>query len=104
MSSRLTIEIYGTRYSITTTEDAQYVQDIAREADKALTSLMRNSSISLNQALVLMMLHYLDAHKKSEESADHLRGQVTEYLKDAQDARAELSAAQQRIDKSGKKR
>ena len=112
MSNRLTIEIYGTRYSITTTEDTKYVQSLARELDKMLSGLMNQNGISLNQAFMLMCMHYLDAIKKSEEGADHLRGQVSEYLKDAASARAELAAALQKLEqftekpaeKSGKKR
>ena len=97
MSSKLTIEVYGTRYPITTTEDPQYVQDIVREMNETIGGLMRGSGISLNQALVLMALHYLDSLRKSGESADHLREQVSEYMKDASDARAELAALQQQF-------
>jgi len=99
MNNRLTIEIYGTKYSITTSEASEYVEQLASEIDTALFDLMRRGGISLNQALLLLGLQYLDAQKKSEESADHLRSQVAEYLDDAAKARMELAEALQKIDR-----
>ena len=99
MDNRLTIEIYGTRYSITTTEDPQYVKTLAGEIDTTLFELMRSGRTSLNQALLLLCLQYLDSEKKSEQGADHLRSQVAEYLEDASKARTELAEAQLKIDR-----
>ena len=97
MSNEITIEIYGTRYSITSTEDPKYVQTLAQEVDDMLSGMMQQKGISLNQALLLMNLHYLDSLKKSEQSIDHMRVQISEYLKDASTARAELADAQRKI-------
>jgi cell division protein ZapA (FtsZ GTPase activity inhibitor) len=99
MGHKLTIEIYGTKYPITTTEDPDYVAQLSREIDRTLSDLMRMGNLSLNQALLLLSLQYLDSHKKAEQGSDHLRSQVAEYLEDAGAARAELAAALQRLEK-----
>ena len=97
MSSELIIEVYGTRYSIKSTEDPKYVQILAQEVNDMLTDMMQQKGLSLNQALILMNLHYLDSLKKSEQSADHMRVQISEYLKDAATARAELADVQRQL-------
>ena len=95
---KLIVEIYGGKYPIKTVEEPDYVSELARELDKATRELMKNgSSASLNEALVLLALSYLDAYKKSEQSADHLRGQIAEYLEDAAKSRAEVGEARKEI-------
>ena len=98
MSNRLTIEVYGTRYSITTTEDPKHVQMLAWEINEKLSNMMRQEGLSLNQAMLLMSLHYLNELKKSEESTDHMREQLSEYLKDAANAKEELAALRRKLD------
>ena len=97
MSSEIIIEVYGTRYSIKSSEEPKYVQALAQEIDEMLTNMMKQKGISLNQALLLMSLHYLDTLKKNEQSADHMRVQISEYLKDAATARAELADVQRKL-------
>ena len=70
---------------------------MAAEIDKMVRQLMDGTHLSMNEALVLISLSYLDAYKKSEESADNLRSQVGEYLEEASKARAETADAQKEI-------
>ena len=44
--------------------------------------------LSPNAALILCAMGYADSLHKSEESADHLRSQLSEYLEEATRARA----------------
>lgn len=98
MKNRVTIEILGNKYPITTPEEPRYVKELADEIDQTLrTILSSNRSISTNQALVLLCLNYLDTSKKSEVGADHLRGQVAEYLEETAKVNLELSQAQAEI-------
>lgn len=95
---KLIVEICGGKYPIKSSEAPAYVQELGRELDRSVRELMReNKSLSLNEALVLAALSYLDAYHKSEKTADHLRGQVTEYLEDAAKARLEASEAGREI-------
>jgi cell division protein ZapA len=97
MSNKLTVLINGVRYAITTSEDVPYVQGLAREIDVLITDLMRHSNMSINQAMLLAALHFLDQYKKADESADHLRAQITEYAEDSAKARMELSEARKEL-------
>lgn len=100
---KINLQINGVKYPITTTEDAEYVESLGREMDKALRQIMAGSRFSVNEALVLLCLSYLDAHKKSEQGADHLRGQVAEYLEDASKARMEAGEARRELAKLEKR-
>jgi len=99
MGNNLTVEIYGTNYSITSAEEPEYVRSLAHDVNEMVTDLIQQNGLSLNQALLLICLHYLDSLKKSEQSADHMREQVSEYLKDANSARLALTAIQKEIDR-----
>ena len=99
MVKKLTIEVYGTRYAITTTEEPEHVRLLVKEIDGAMQELMRKGSLSLNQAFLLLTLQYLDRCKKSEQTADHLRAQVAEYSADAARAQADLDEAMRMLEK-----
>ena len=43
--------------------------------------------------------NFEDAYKKSEASADHMRGQLTDYLEDAARARIELEESKREIER-----
>ncbi|MBP0962977.1 MAG: cell division protein ZapA, partial [Oscillospiraceae bacterium] len=51
----------------------------------------------MTDALVLTCFNLLDQNNKAEASADHIRGQLTEYLQDAARARIELEDANREI-------
>ena len=79
------------RLVIATPEDESYVRGLAKSLDEQLRSLLENNSgLTLNDALVLCAINYIDAYKRSEENADRMRTQISEYLEDAAKARIEL--------------
>ena len=100
---RMSIQINGTKYPITTGEDPAYVEVLAREMDKAVRQLMQGGSLTVTEALVLLGLSYADAHAKAEETSDHLRGQIAGYLEDAAKARQETADARREIARLEKK-
>ena len=87
MSNKMTVQIYGSKYNIVTTEDSGYVHTLAAEIDNTVTELMQHSGMSVNQALILTALSSQDAYRKSEQNADNLRRQVTEYAEELAEAR-----------------
>lgn len=98
MVNRVKIEINGSKYVIATPEDEQKVLEIARELDSQVRQLLDSSDrMGLNDALVLCALNYADAYRKSEESSDNMRAQLTDYLEDATQARNELEEAKREI-------
>ena len=104
MLNRVKIDIMGTQYTVASTEDERYVRGIAAELDAQVRALMESSpKLSLNAALVLCALSCTDNLKKSEQSADHIRAQLTDYLEDSAKARLELEEAQREIERLRRK-
>jgi len=87
--NKLTIQICGIRYPITTLEEPAYVAGLAQEIDAAVRDMMKTGSVSINEALVLCALSYLDEKKKVEATTDNLRTQITGYVEEAAKARLE---------------
>jgi cell division protein ZapA len=101
--NKIKIEICGAPYVISTAENPDYVRSLGAEIDKQVKQHMaEGAKVSLNGALVLTALNYADAYKKSEQSADHMRAQLADYLEDATRARMELDEARREIGRLGK--
>lgn len=89
--NRVKISVNGVHYSIATAEPEEYVLNLAQELDEQIKGVMdKNPSISFNDVMVLCAINYIDAYKRSEENADRMRTQISEYLEDAAKARIEL--------------
>lgn len=96
--NRVKISINGVHYSISTAEPEEYVQELARELDEQIHSILdKNPNISFNDVMVLCAINYVDGYKRSEENADRMRSQITEYLEDAAKARIELDEAKREL-------
>ncbi len=100
MKNRVRIEINGSKYTIHTDEEEKYVYTLAAEVNQDIKDLMsRAEGVSLDEALIIAALSYLDSYHKSEQSADHVRTQLTEYLEEAATARIELDEAKREIER-----
>lgn len=97
---RIRVEVLGASYFLTTTESEEYIYTLQQKLNGMLAELQnRHTSVSLNDALVLTCLNLLDNCAKTEENADHIRSQLTEYLQDAARARIELDEASREIER-----
>lgn len=102
--NKVTVTICGTKYPITTLEDPAYVVGLAHKLDEALKELTLGShAVSINEALVLVAMSYLDSFEKSEKNTDNLRRQISEYLEDAAKARMDASEARRELSKLERK-
>lgn len=100
---RIKIEVAGASYTLATTEQEGYVRDLAKEMSDDIDALMmRNPSLSMNDALVLCSIAYLSEYKKEAANSDHIRSQLKEYLGDTARARMEVDEANRRADKLAK--
>ncbi len=100
MINKVRIEIGGSTYMISTAEPEEYVTKLAFEVDEQIRDMQeKNQNLSINEALVLCALSYIDSYKKSEQSCDNMRSQVTEYLEDAARTRIELDEARREVDR-----
>ena len=100
MINRVKIEILGASYTIATPESEEYVRSLAAELNSQMKSLIdADPKLTPNSALVLCAMGYADMFHKSEQAADNMRGQLTDYLDEASRARAELDEAKRELEK-----
>lgn len=83
------LNIAGEEYRIVSDESTEYMQDLAREVDSKMTTILRGSRVSTTQAAILVALQYADDATKNSGNADTLRSQLKAYLEDAAQAKSE---------------
>ena len=89
--NRVKIEVAGSRYTISTTEEPGYVEELAKELDAQLTKLLgKNASLSINDALILCSLQFLADGRQTEKTADRLRQQFSGYMEEIKRAQDQL--------------
>ncbi len=90
MNNRVKLEIRGITYFINTDETPEYTEELAREIDERLSTILKGGSfISMTQAAVLVALEKADEAKKNEAELDALKTQVKDYLEDSAKAKSE---------------
>ena len=100
MQKKVKIEIAGTNYTIMTGESEGYVKDLAEEITGDIAELTeKNPALSMNGALLLCAISYLDQYKKESANSDHIRSQLKEYLGDTAKTRMEADEANRRAEK-----
>lgn len=96
--NRVKLVISGRRYTLNTPEDEQNLLDLAKILNNNIAQLrIKEPSISLIDACILVGLDILNDKQKTQESSDHLRKQVTQYVEEARKAEFELEKAKQEI-------
>lgn len=99
-AKKVKIEIAGASYTVMTVEEEGYVRDLASEMSEDINSLMmKNPALSMNDALVLCSIAYLNEYKKENANSDHIRSQLKEYLGDTARARMEVDEANRKAEK-----
>lgn len=102
--NKMTIQVRGIKYPITSKEEPGYVVGLAHKLDEDVRELTSGrNGISLNEALVLIAMSYLDTAEKAERTCDNLRSQISEYLDDAAKLRLEASDAKRELGKLERK-
>lgn len=97
--NRVRIEVAGSRYTISTTEEPGYVEELAKELDSQLTKLLgKNASLSINDALILCSLQFLADGRQTEKTADRLRQQFSGYMEEIKQAKEDIEAKQKEND------
>jgi len=97
--NRVKIEVAGSRYTISTTEEPNYVEGLAKELDEQITKLLnKNISLSINDALILCSLQFLSNSRQGEKTADRLRQQFSEYMDEIKRVKDEKEAKQKEND------
>ncbi|MBQ8598966.1 MAG: cell division protein ZapA [Oscillospiraceae bacterium] len=98
--NKVRIEVYGVKFVINSTESPDYVKSIGKELDDAIRDFMSSHPrSSLTDAYLISLLDYADRLKKSEQNADHLRAQLSDYLEESARAHIEVDEYKREIDK-----
>ncbi len=80
-NNKVRIQVAGASYTISTPEEKEYVEGLAQRLDKQLAALLENSpALSINDALILCSLQFLDNEQKANRSADRMRQQFSGYM------------------------
>jgi Uncharacterized protein conserved in bacteria len=99
-SNRMKLEICGSTYVITTTDEEEYVLYLADKLDKDMGRILDNTpSATVTSSAIIIALGYLDELQKTDKSADNMREQIRNYLEDATRAKQEVVRANQEIER-----
>ena len=79
---RVKVLINGAEYTLVTAEPAEYVQRVAIRVDRALAEIGRdNGHLSTAMLSMLTSINLADQLLRTEDAADNLRKEITEYSK-----------------------
>lgn len=98
MKNRVTIRIAGEEHVVLTDESAAYMERIARMVEDKLGEAISVPGISRLKATTLAACNLADDYIKAAESADNLRQQVSQYLREADALRRELAESQNMLE------
>lgn len=96
--NRVEVYICGKRYVLQTSDDPEYIKELARQLDKKLNDIFNvDDTISLVDASILVAMEIMDESLKNTSSIDNIRAQVKTYVEEAAQARAETEQYKKRI-------
>ena len=96
--NKVTLNICGTDYVITTDESAGYMQELGAQLDARIRNVMNNNErTSLVMATVITALMQADEAKKAAQSADNLRKQLKTFFDDNNRTRVESESLRREI-------
>lgn len=103
--NKVEISVGNQKYTIISTEAPDDIKALADTVDKKLSALMGpGSRLSLTEALVLVSLDIANELKAQESTVLKLRGEMADYLEDAEKAMIERDKYKRELDKlKGKK-
>ncbi|MBQ5841309.1 MAG: cell division protein ZapA [Clostridia bacterium] len=88
--NKVTLNICGTDYIVTTDEAPGYMQELGAQVDARIRNLMNsNDRTSLVMATVMTALMQADEAKKATQTADNLRKQLKSFFDDSNRTRVE---------------
>ena len=97
---KVTVNICGTDYIITTDDSAGYMQELGIQVDTNIRNLMNgNDRTSLVMAAVMTALMQADEAKKAVQAADNLRKQLKTFFDDNNRSRSESDALRREVER-----
>ena len=96
MQNKVTVTIADREYTLVATEDAAYMEKVAKYVDQKMREIMENG-ISGTDAAVLAALMMADDCFKGQEAGEALRGQIRGYQEEVKALEDQLSEAKREI-------
>lgn len=94
MKNKITVRIGGVDYTIIASESEDYIREVADYVDTKVCELLNSSAkVTALNAAVLASINLCDEFFKARQSAENLRSQLTMYLEEANNAKAQLKEA-----------
>lgn len=81
---RISVFVAGQRFNLITDDDENYVRELASRVDARVNSLVTSGDMSRERAAVMAALDLADDVEKERKNLGEVRGQVKEYLTEAQ--------------------
>ena len=66
------VSIFNRQYAIKTDEKTEYIDNLAKELDQLLNTASRKGTSSEIEMMTLVMLQFMDKHKKLEKDYESL--------------------------------
>ena len=102
MKSKVTVNIAGSPYTLVTTEDSAYVEEVAAQVGQMMTAVMQQSRVSALDAAVLTAVNAVDSALKEQQVSESLRAQLKDEMTKVKNELAEARREIKRLKKSPK--
>lgn len=98
VKNRVSISICEKDYVLMADEPPEYMHQVAALVDERIRQIQQSDSrSSAYMAAVLAAVNLCDEWQKAQRAADHLRGQIKQYLDDASRSRQEADEARREV-------
>ena len=97
MENKINVVVAERSYTLTTADDAEYVEKVAEFVNTQVNQLSEASHASTLDAAIMAALDIADGYFKAQETAENLRKQVKQYLDEATRIKMELSESKREL-------
>ncbi|HIZ55183.1 MAG TPA: cell division protein ZapA [Firmicutes bacterium] len=102
--NRVEITICGKKYPLSTSENPEYVKELARQLEDRINRMMQTSDMmTISTATVLVALDILDESLTTNSNIDNIRTQIKTYVEEAANARNEASECKKELEEAKRK-
>jgi len=95
--TKVTVTIADQEYHLVASEDAAYMEKVAKHVDVQVRDVLHSTTVSTTQAATLAALNIADEYFKEVDTSENLRAQLKKALEDAEDLNNQLSQAKREI-------
>ena len=98
--NKVEITVSNQKYTIVSTEAPEVIKAVADSVDKKVSALMSSGArLSLTEALVLTAMDLANEARQQENTVMKLKGEMADYLEDAEKAMIERDKYKRELDK-----